>query len=55
MKRTNQAIERDLAALIKSGNDLRRDSAELSRTAKELLREAARLKVDLAKQKRGKR
>ena len=49
MKRTNEAIERDLAALIKHGNDLRRDSAELNRTAKELLRKTARLKGVLAK------
>jgi hypothetical protein len=47
MKRTNEAIERDLAALIKHGNDLRRDSAELSRTVKELLSKAARLKRSL--------
>src|ERR1700681_2101786 len=33
VKRTTEAIERDLAALIKHGNDIRRDSAELSRTA----------------------
>ena len=49
MKRTNEAIERDLAALIKHGNDLRRDSAELSRAAKELLKKAARLKGVLAR------
>ena len=49
MKRTNEAIERDLAALIKHGNDLRRDSAELSRTAKELMRKVARLNGVLAR------
>jgi hypothetical protein len=52
VKRTTEAIERDLANLISHGNDLRRDSAELSRAAKELLREAARLKAVWAKQKR---
>jgi hypothetical protein len=52
VKRTTEATERDLAALIKQGNDLRSDSAELSRTAKELLRKAARLKRGLAKQRR---
>jgi len=55
VKGTNGTIERDVAALTTHGNDLRHESTELSRTAKELLREAARLKVDLAKQKRGKR
>jgi hypothetical protein len=48
MKRTNEAIERDMAALIKHGNGLRRDSAELSRTAKELMRKVARLNGVLA-------
>ena len=48
MKRTNEAIEHDMAALIKHGNDLRRDSAELSRTAKELMRKVARLNGVLA-------
>jgi hypothetical protein len=52
MKRTAEAIERDLAALIKHGNDLRRESAELGRTARELLKKAVRLKGILAKQKR---
>jgi hypothetical protein len=52
VKRTTEAIERDVAALINRGNDLRRESAELSRTAEELLRKVARLKGILAKQKR---
>jgi hypothetical protein len=52
VKRTPGTIERDLATLIKHGNDLRRDSVELRRTTKELLRKAARLRQDLAKQKR---
>ena len=52
VKRTPESIERDLAALIKHGNDLRRDSVELRRTTKELLRKAVRLRQDLAKQKR---
>jgi hypothetical protein len=52
VKRTTQATECDLAALIKHGNHLRSDCAELSRTAGELMRTAARLKRDLAKQKR---
>jgi hypothetical protein len=51
VKRTTEAIERDVAALIKRGNALRHESAELSRTAEELLRKAARLKGILAKQK----
>jgi hypothetical protein len=51
VKRTPDAITRELAGLIKQGNDLRRDSLELGRTAKELLRRAARLKGILAKQK----
>ena len=51
--KANETIERDIAALTTRGHDLRRESAELSRTAKELLREGARLKVTLAKQRRG--
>ena len=52
MKRTTEAIERDLAALIKHSRDLRDESAELNRTAKDLLSNAERLKGDLAKKKR---
>ena len=52
MKRTTQAIARDLAAVIKHSHDLRDESAELNRTAKDVLSTAARLKKDLAKQKR---
>ena len=53
MKRTTEAIERDVAALIKHSRDLRDASAELNRTAKDVLSNAARLKADLAKQQRG--
>ena len=55
MKRTTEAIERDLAAVIKHSHDLRDESAELNRTAKDLLSKAERLKEDLATQKRGPR
>jgi hypothetical protein len=52
VNRTSEAIERDLAELIKRGNDLKRESAELSRAAKDFLLRAAHLKEVLAKQKR---
>ena len=48
----NQRSRRDVAALIKRGNDLRREADELNRTADELSTRAARLKEDTAKQKR---
>jgi hypothetical protein len=51
VKRTNGAVERNVAALFKRGHALRDESAELNRTAKELAKEAARLKGILAKQK----
>ena len=54
MKRTNGAIDRDVAALAKRSNDPRREAEELHRTAEELAKEAARLKKDSAKQKRRK-
>jgi hypothetical protein len=41
--RTTEALERDLAALIKRVNDPRRDSAELNWTAEDLLEKAAPL------------
>ena len=52
VKRTPDAITRELAGLIKQGNDLRRDSLESGRTAKELLRRAARLKGSWRNRKR---
>ena len=55
VKRTTEAIERDLAALIKHSRDLRDESVELNRTAKDVLSNAERLKGDLAKKKRGPR
>jgi len=42
MRRTTEAIERDLAALIKHSNDLRREAEELNRTAEESAKKAAR-------------
>jgi hypothetical protein len=55
MRRTTEAIERDLAALIKHGYDLRHDADELNQTAEESAKKAARLKEDLEKQKRRKK
>ena len=52
MKRTTEAIERDLAALIKHSADLRREAKELNRTSEESAKRAARLREDLAKRKR---
>jgi hypothetical protein len=46
VKRTTEAIERDMATLIRRGHDLRDEAAELSGTAKELAKEAERLKED---------
>ena len=55
MRRTTEAIERDLAALIKHSNDLRRQAEESNRTAEESAKKAARFKEVLAKQKRRKK
>ena len=51
MKGTNGIVERDVAALLMRGNDLRREVDELHRTA-ELAKKAARLREDVAKQQR---
>ena len=52
MKRTNVAIEPDVAALIKRSKDLQDEAEELHRTAEELAKKAARLREDSANQKR---
>jgi len=52
VKRTNGAVERDVAALFKRSNDLRREAEELNRTAEELAKKAARLREDVAQQQR---
>ena len=51
MRRTNGAVERNVAALFKRSDDLRRDAEELHRTAEELAKKRRALKEDLAKQK----
>lgn len=50
--RTTDAIERDVAGLIKRSRDLQDEAQELNRTAEALARKAARLRTDLAAHKR---
>jgi hypothetical protein len=49
---TTDAIELDVAGLIKRSRDLQDEAQELNRTAEALARKAARLWTDLAVQKR---
>ena len=52
MKGANGIVERDVAILLKRGNDLRREVDELHRTAEALAKKAAHLREDVATQKR---
>jgi uncharacterized coiled-coil DUF342 family protein len=52
VKRTNGAIEPDVAALFKRGDDLRREAEELHRAAEELAKKRRALKEEWAIRKR---
>jgi hypothetical protein len=55
MKRTTEAIERDLAARIKQSNEGRRETQEPNRPSGKATNNAARVQENLSKQKPNKK